>query len=276
MVRICKRFNNMAKPNRYARIIERIFLNNYKEGATQITFERADIERAAKDLGIQLPKNLGDVLYSFRYRATLPNPIRSTAPQGMTWIIRAEGRSRYTFALVPDRPIIPNELLVETKVPDSTPGIIVMYALGDEQALLAKIRYNRLIDIFTGVTCYSLQNHLRTTVTGIGQVETDEVYLGVDRRGVHYVFPVQAKAGNDRLSIVQIEQDFALCAEKFPDLVCCAIGAQFISDDFIALFAFELGENGVALAREKHYRLVPPDNFSPEDLQQYRKRPLED
>jgi hypothetical protein len=30
---------------------------------------------------------------------------------------------------------------------------------------------NRIIDIFTGVTCYSLQNHLRTTLTDIGQVE---------------------------------------------------------------------------------------------------------
>jgi len=42
-----------------------------------------------------------------------------------------------------------------------------MYALGDEQALLAKLRYNRLLDIFTGVVCYSLQNHLRTNVPGM-------------------------------------------------------------------------------------------------------------
>ncbi len=29
---------------------------------------------------------------------------------------------------------------------------IEMYALSDEQALLAKLRYNRLLDVFTGVT----------------------------------------------------------------------------------------------------------------------------
>ena len=45
------------------------------------------------------------------------------------------------------------------KIPDATPGIVQKYALADEQALLAKLRYNRLLDIFTGVTCYSLQNH---------------------------------------------------------------------------------------------------------------------
>ncbi len=41
------------------------------------------------------------------------------------------------------------------------------------------------------------------------------------------MFPVQAKGGRDRMSTVQIEQDIALCAEKFPRLVCRPLGAQF-------------------------------------------------
>jgi hypothetical protein len=137
----------------------------------------------------------------------------------------------------------------------------------DEQALLAKVCYNRLIDIFTGVTCYSLQNHLRTTVAEMGQVETDEIYVGVDRRGAQYVFPVQPKGGTDKLNIVQIEQDFAVCAQKFPALICRAFAAQFMEDDLIALFGFEISEDGVALTDEKHYRLVEPDDISAKDLQ---------
>ena len=90
-----------------------------------------------------------------------------------------------------------------------------MYALGDEQALLSRVRYNRLIDIFTGITCYSLQNHLRSAVKSIGQVETDELYVGVDTKGCQYIIPVQAKGGKDELNIVQIEQDVALCESKF-------------------------------------------------------------
>lgn len=44
------------------------------------------------------------------------------------------------------------------------------YAPGtDEQALLTRARYNRLIDVFTGLTCYSVQNHLRTTVNNTGE-----------------------------------------------------------------------------------------------------------
>ena len=70
--------------------------------------------------------------------------------------------------------------------------------MSDEQALLAKVRYNRLIDVFLGVAAYSLQNHLRTTVSDVGQLEIDEIYVGVDRQGRQYVMPVQAKGGSDR------------------------------------------------------------------------------
>ena len=151
-----------------------------------------------------------------------------------------------------------------------------MYALNDEQALLAKLRYNRLIDIFTGISAFSLQNHLRTSVPDMGQVETDEIYIGIDKRGAHYVFPIQAKGGKDNLSVVQIGQDFALCANKFPKLICYPIAAQFMDDNNIALFAFEKSGDEIKVLREKHYRLVPPDQITEADLRQYQERPLEE
>jgi hypothetical protein len=139
-----------------------------------------------------------------------------------------------------------------------------------------ELRYNRLIDIFTGITCYSLQNHLRTFIAGIGQIETDEIYVGVDKKGRHYIFPVQAQGHSDKLNIVQIEQDFALCASKFPDLICRPIGAQFMESNLIALFVLESTPEGVKIAEEEHYRLVTPDEVTPEDLRAYQERlPME-
>src|SRR5208337_725373 len=203
-------------------------------------------------------------------RAALPDSIQTTAGEGECWIIRPTGKGKYKFALVPDKPIVPNANMTITKVPDSTPGVVAKYAFGDEQALLAKVRYNRLIDIFTGLTCYSLQNHLRTTVPTMGQVETDEVYIGVDKKGSHHVIPVQAKGGTDKLGIVQIEQDFAVCENRFPDLICRPVAAQFMEHDVIALFEFAQDENGVGVYSEKHYKLVPPDEITEEDLKNYR------
>lgn len=264
----------MADQSRYSRIIEEVFFSHYHEGDEEVPFDRDEFVRAAESLGIELPKNLGDIIYSFRYRAPLPESVIKILPPGAHWIIRPAGKSKYRFVAAKVSAIVPGELVAETKVPDATPGVIAMYALSDEQALLAKLRYNRLIDIFTGVACYSLQSHLRTEIPSLGQVETDEVYIGLDRRGAHFVFPVQAKGGKDALNIVQIEQDFALCAHKFPSLICRPIAAQFMVGNVIALFEFEEGDNGVAITSEKHYRLVPPEEMDADELLDYRQRPL--
>src|SRR5579884_2636216 len=262
----------MARSKKYVPIIEKIFASKFKRGLREIEFARDEITRAAQELKIELPKNLGDVIYSFRYRADLPESIRSKAAKGEGWIIRPAGAAKYRFVLVPERPLLPNVSMAATKVPDSTPGVITKYALSDEQALLAKIRYNRLVDIFTGVACYSLQNHLRTTAPNMGQVETDEVYVGVDKKGAHYVLPVQAKGGSDKLNIVQIEQDIAVCASKFSSLICRPLGAQFMSEGVIALFEFEESEDGIGISAEKHYKLVPPEEVTEADLATYRGR----
>ena len=262
-----------SSKNRYVLLIEHIFEKNYQRGDIVVPFKREEIVQAANELGVELPKNLGDVIYSFKYRTSLPESIKKKAPVGKTWVIVSKGRAKYAFEAKTAAKIHPDELLAVTKIPDATPGIVARYALGDEQALLAKLRYNRLIDIFTGVSCYSLQNHLRTTVPGIGQVETDELYVGIDKKGAHYVFPVQAKGGRDEIGIVQVEQDIALCESKFPQLTCRAIAAQFMAGGVIALFEFEQGKEEVRKVVERHYELVPPDELSEEELERYRRRP---
>lgn len=223
-------------------------------------------------MSIELPKNLGDLIYTFRYRADLPPGILNTAPQGETWIIRSAGRSKYRFVLVSNTPFTPNPNLAITKIPDATPGIIAKYTFSDEQAVLARVRYNRLVDLFLGIACYSLQNHFRTTVPGIGQVETDEIYIGLDESGAHYAIPVQAKSGNDRLSRVQIEQDVALCASKLPSLICRPVGVYMMRTDLVALFEFEQDGDDIRIVTEKHYRLVPPEDVTEADLARYRQR----
>lgn len=264
----------MSKPrNRYSQVIEHIFFEHFEPGVEEFLFDREELEAAAHKLGVRLPKNLGDVIYAFRFRQALPDRILAEAPEGKSWVIELAGSGRYRFVAAILANIVPNRQLAETKILDATPGIIAKYALGDEQALLAKLRYNRLIDTFTGITCYSLQNHLRTQIPNIGQVETDELYIGLDRRGVHYVFPVQAKGGGtDNLSVVQIKQDLALCAEKFPSLICRPIASQFMVDDLIALFELESDGDEIKVVTEKHYRLVLPDALSSEELSVYRNR----
>ena len=62
----------MPDLNVYASIIEEIFLSKFRTGMTQVDFERSDIAAAAERRGVQLPSNVGDVVYTFRYRQPLP------------------------------------------------------------------------------------------------------------------------------------------------------------------------------------------------------------
>lgn len=261
----------MAPRNQYSRIISFIFKAHYRPGMTEFVFVREELAEAAKSLGLERPRNLGDIIYTYRFRDPFPPEILATAPAGKDWVLRKVGRSTYKLVLSTEWTIAPNPALTITKIPDATPGVIARYALSDEQALLAKLRYNRLIDLFTSLTCYSLQNHLKTYVSAMGAVEIDELYVGLDKRGCHYVLPIQAKGGKDRLAAVQIEQDMEVCAEKYPGLVCRPLAAQFMVDDVIALFEFEQTDDGVRVREERHYRLVPQDKLTAAELARYRQ-----
>lgn len=256
--------------SRYHALIEKIFFDHYRDGDTEIFFERSDLKTAAHDLGIVLPDNLGDVIYSIRFRTPMPESVLATQRNGLEWIIELAGRSKYRFRLTKINRIVPNPNLATIRIPDNTPEIIAAYALDDEQALLAKVRYNRLIDVFLGLTTFSLQNHLRTTVKEIGQIEIDELYVGIDKYGCHYVIPVQAKGGTDQISIVQTVQDTKWCEEKFPNLRCRAISAQFVASDLIAIFELKIEEDQLKVVEERHYKLVPAKELDAEEIVNYR------
>lgn len=260
------------KPNRYQAIIERVFFDHFTPKATEFEFTREEFVSTAKTLEVELPKNIGDVIYSFRYRNELPEAIRDTANNGSEWIIEGAGQAQYRFRQVKFNRILPRAELITIKVPDATPEIIAAYSLSDEQALLAKVRYSRLVDIFLGVTAFSLQNHLRTTVKSVGQIEIDEIYVAIDRHGRQYVIPVQAKGGNDKHGVVQTQQDILCCAEKFPNLICRAVSAQFMSENRIAMFELAVQEDEVKVVDEKHYRLVANADITKEDLSAYSRR----
>jgi hypothetical protein len=263
-----------SEMQQYVPIIVHIFGKYWKKGTEEFEFHRDELVTAAEELGVERPDNLGDVIYAFKFRRELPEEITRRAPKGKAWMIEGAGRSRYRFRLVEvgGTTFLPRKDIAEIKIPDSTPEIIGAYALGDEQALLAKVRYNRLIDIFLGLTTYSLQNHLRTHVKGMGQIEIDEIYVGLNRQGAHYVIPVQAKGGSDKLSPVQTLQDVECCRLKFPDLICRPVSAQFMDNDVIALFELTVEAGRALIVEEKHYQLVPSNEIDSDLKRQYAER----
>jgi hypothetical protein len=160
-----------------------------------------------------------------------------------------------------DHQIIPNPRLSVINVLGSVPAMVRRYALTEERFLLGILRHNRLIDIFTECTCYSLESPSRTFMPGVGEVETSEIYVGMSMRGRHLVFPIQARGPEDHIGTMQVERDSAVCASRFPTLVCRPIGAQLVDDNLIALFEFVLSDGEVSIKDERHYRLVHDDDL---------------
>lgn len=261
----------MAPDGVYKRLIAKVFTDRYRPGATRVEFKREDIPRAAKALGVPEPRNLGDVLYSFRFRADWPEEIAKTTPPGKQWVIKGEGAAAYAFTLFSGASIAAAEDFEPIKIPNSTPEVVRKYTQSDEQALLAVVRYNRLVDLFLGVTAYSLQNHLRTQVKSIGQIEIDELYVGVNKGGAHFIIPVQAKGGKDKQGVSQVLQDDAFCRANFPNLVPKLIACQFVKGNHVALMELVISRDSIKKRGEAHYLIVPKDDISDEELRQYRE-----
>ena len=125
----------MAKSsNRYSQLIETVFFKHYRNGDTEVRFDRSEFEAEAKILKIDLPKNQGDIVYSFRYRTPLPERILALCGPEEEWTIHGVGRGQYQFRKGPATRIAPQANLLPAKIPNATPSIVDQYAIEDEQA----------------------------------------------------------------------------------------------------------------------------------------------
>jgi hypothetical protein len=273
------------KKQTYNRIIESIFFAKKPEGSRRFAFSRDDLLKAASNLGLEIhgdetvvARNIGDIIYTCRFRKDFPASILKTAPDGKMWIILGKGVGAYEFRLIttPTLSADPNWRI--TKLHDATPEIVRRFKLNDEQAVLARIRYNRLIHIFCRCVAWSLQNHLRTNIQGIGQIEIDELYVGANRQGEHFIIPVQVKREKDRLGVSQLLQDLEYFEKAHAAMQPRAIGAQMMKYkegeefyDRIVLFEFKCEDTGddvrITKAAERHFVLLPHTKITAADLE---------
>jgi len=273
----------------YRTIICGVFSKHHRAGIDRFTFKREELFEVAQESGVSLgktekviAKNIGDIIYTYRFRQPFPQEILDTAPEGKMWVILGKGIAVYEFRLITDPCLAPDKSLPITKVHDATPEIVKRFNLSDEQAILARVRYNRLIDMFAKCVAYSLQNHLRTTIKEIGQFEVDELYVGSNRQGEHFIIPVQFKRLNDKLGVSQLFQDLELCRLKYPEYSAKAIGAQSLKRHFEGklrdvLVMFELSchvsSNDVTITKicERHFLLLPSNEITGPDFEAGKK-----
>jgi len=219
-------------------VLEIVFRKGYRKGAVLIPFTINDIRDAIAKVGYN-EENVPDVRYEYASgRKPMPDSINKLGH----WMIIGQGKGKYAFTKLSNSPgVMIQSDLYTILLPDATPEIVLEYAGGDEQGMLAKVRYNRMLDIFMGITCYHLQNHLRTSIKERGQVEIDDLYVGLNSSGKQFVIPIEAKSAKDHLSKTQIMQGIYFARERYRKLILRPVGIQGMQDGSLVLIEFTAG-----------------------------------
>lgn len=220
-------------PSIYDAVIEDLFSKSRHRG---LRFDRSEINETARAVAGTQIANPGDLVYAYRYRRPFPHSVLREAPimhdgRQAQWALRLRGRiggtTTYEFGPVrqhyfePSRswsgriPELPGS--VSAIVSDAAAVLKRSGKLNDDQAMLARVRSANLIGHVLGIgNAVAFESGKRTAHPDFGQIEIDEIYVGADAQtGAKYVVPVQAKTGNDKLSVVQVEQDWKWCRQHF-------------------------------------------------------------
>lgn len=182
--------------------------------------------------------------------------IPSIESEDTEWMIMRNGVDQYAFAISQQFYIFPDSELTALPVPNNTPEIIECYQVSEKQNLLNKVHYNHLIDVFLGMVAYSLESNIKLQLQTMGQVEIDELYLGVNCNGEKFIIPVVARGIADTISVAQVIQNIYFCQLKYPTLTCIPVAVQIMSDAKIAMMRLTCKSFDVQTIEEKHYKLV--------------------
>jgi len=222
----------------YDEVLLEVFLRHYKKGATYLKFKKDELANICAKHGIVV-RNIPDIIYTYRARRLLPEQILSTGH----WAIEPAGRGTYGFRLLSNPPHF--EILFKDYAPvdiyNAIPEVVEGLLRQDEQSLLTRVLYNRLIDIFSGLTCFHIQNHYRSFVAGMGEVELDALYVGVDKTGSLFIIPIEAKSQKESEFIgrIQVSQMAKLVRQDFHDLKRRILAVKALPDETITVVEFD-------------------------------------
>ena len=246
----------MSKPTEYDRVIVKLFDDLYDPKTSYVEFTKDQITQVCLAQNINV-RNVPDIIYTYRYRSSLPEAITGRG----NWVIIGKGKGKYAFQKLSRSPYITFQADLETiPIPDATPGVVVKHAGTDEQSMLAKVRYNRLVDIFLSIVTFHLQGHFRTFIQEVGQLEIDDLYVGIDAEGREYTIPVGAKGADPRekVGITHVSDLIHFGKQNFPNLVLCPVTVKEWEDGSIFMVLFNTADDleKIQIKSQKRYKLV--------------------
>ena len=221
----------------YDEVILEVFNRHYVTGSNRLLFKKDELTEICNKHGI-IVRNIPDIIYTYRVRRSLPSQILSTGH----WAIEPAGRGAYAFRLLRNAPRfdIPFYDYESIEIFNAIPEVVESLLRKDEQSLLTRLLYNRLVDIFSGLTCFHIQNHYRSFVMDMGEVEVDALYVGVNSNGILFVVPLEAKSQSESEMIgrIQISQMVKLVRQDFPNFQRRILAVKALQDATIGIVEF--------------------------------------
>ncbi len=103
-----------------------------------------------------------------------------------------------------------------------------------------------------------MQGHIRTFIPRSGQIEVDDLYLGVDLNGKQYVIPVEAKSEREPLGVVQVVSLNTYALKAYPDLTLKSVAVKAWPDGSIFFLEFNSAVDGedLSVTNYRRYRLI--------------------
>jgi len=243
--------------SQYDEVILEVFLYHYQEGVDRLIFKKDELAEVCRKHGITV-RNIPDIIYTYRARRTLPSKILATGH----WAIEPAGRGAYAFRLLRSSPHfeIPFADYAPVHIYNAIPEVVEGLLRQDEQSLLTRVLYNRLVDIFTGLTCFHIQNHYRSFVADMGEVELDALYVGVDKTGALFVLPIEAKsqAESEMIGRIQVSQMAKLVRQDFAQLRRRVLAVKAVADGTITMVEFDDHEepDEIGIVSVGRFRLI--------------------
>ena len=155
--------------------VDYLMKNNFINSLTPISFERTDIlEICAKEFG-KAPKNLGDIIYSLRYRLDYLSTYDYLLEKDYTWTLLSTGIGKYELSPLKKLriPSLESEDIIYIK--DNTPKHIHELRPLNDQSLLMKIIQNDILNEFLQDDLVFLQAHHKVNLQNWGQAEIDGI-----------------------------------------------------------------------------------------------------
>lgn len=240
----------MAENNKAKSFIKHLIEKNFTASQDSIPFSRDDVSLYCLKKFKKIPKNVGDIIYSLRYRMDYLSTFDHLLDPDYTWTLLSLSTGQYELKpmpklKLPDLTSVP----VISKI-DKTPEHIHNLRPLNDQSLLMKIYQNKVLSEFLEDDLILLQAHHKVNLKDWGQAEIDGI---VASETSPRLYLVEVKGYTEVIGWPQIIQLKMYAEQNHPGLPFTPIFVQSHRDWSFSIVQFDFNSEFPQVTKSERY-----------------------